>query len=215
MDILKNYKILEDKNINYDWVQLKSDSMNIDTEIDPYPFLIPCTSLPLRYDFQVPKDWVDKDPGFLILLRQKSNLKKTWIKQPENYIFEFKKEQHDRNSKKNKLLLICHHEKSKFTWRELSEKFKEYEIYWTYYACSSRPLYPVENFVGFQEILASPYMGFNYFFDISFRVGDTYSGLHIHLLQNLVQPLNEEESFEMSRVVQRIDVGYGHWCILD
>ena len=145
---------------------------------------------PLRFNKDVPLRWLDSDPGFYILLRDKVQQKPKWFLNPNEYSFVPNKSL-KTNSDYKKVLIITHHQPSSSSWAQIESTYPCAEIFWTSYSLKSyKPKWPEIRFLNSFDILFGRNLGFDAFFDDYYWQEDTLSPIHIHLLHNKASMLN-------------------------
>ncbi len=171
-----------------DWVQLLNETSNVFYS-KSYQDIIGMTKFPVRYWNQIPQRWLDKDPGFKILLRANIELETlpAWILRPNEYCLKCTNKNESRE-----MLIITHHSNQFLDWEDLKQKFSGFNLSWTCYAVTKLPSWPEECYLNMYDALFHENLVFGSFYDINYWQNDTLGPLHIHLLQNAVTCRNIE-----------------------
>lgn len=190
------------------WVQILREG-ELKTGTTPFDRMISATPWPLRYHHQIPRRWLDSDPGFYILLRGPSTSgTKSWIIGPDNYEFNslipFPQ---DASS----VLIITHHSEVFPAWEELQKKFEGKELRWCAYSVKDVPPWPLESYLSPEFLLFYDDWRPDIFFDVNEWQGDTISPLSLHLLQKNIF-WQREKSQNLSKKIGK-DTYYGEWII--
>jgi len=172
------------------------------------------SSWPVLRTDQCPQEWLIKDPGFFILLRDNdyTDPGKPWLVGSKDY--EFKSPQPKKPLKK--IVCIAHHdaESADQKFNKLVLENPAAEILWTQYACTVIPNLPLANYIDFTVLMQQMNFVPDAVYDLNFFNGDTFSPTHIFCFHQGAILMNTPLSSTSSKKIRaKKSLWYGEWII--